>query len=337
MTLRRCYIPGPLLLVALVMGCDRTDPLQPAIQAATAAGSGATLSPPSGINAVAVSESDIDVSWQDNSTGETGFEVYRSISGPSGTFTLRASTGAGVTGSGDLGLTPSTQYCYKVRAFKIAGRKTSYSAFSGTACATTPAPPPPPGPPSAPSAVNAALVLDQSIAVSWADNSSNEEGFRVERSTDGGTSWVTTGTSAVDNTDLVDYAFPTEQQVCYRVLAFNGMDDSPPSNTACTARPAAPDPLSATVVDPETIDLTWADNSSFEDGYGVWGTLCYDFFGPIAVLPANATSLRLTTEDLEALLGPGSGWVFYVRALKDVQGYSGPSNQLVVDPLGQCP
>jgi len=139
MTLRRCYMPGPLLLVALVIGCDRTDPLEPAIQATSTAGSGSTLSAPSGTSALAVSESRIDVTWLDNSTDETGFELHRSTASASGAFALLTATAAGVTGYSNVGLTASTEYCYKVRAFRKTGRKTSYSAFSATACATTPA------------------------------------------------------------------------------------------------------------------------------------------------------------------------------------------------------
>ena len=102
---------------------------------------------PSNTNAVAVSDSRIDVYWQDNSRNETGFEVHRSADGSDGAFTLVATTTADVTARGDTGLNPSTQYCYKVRAFKTPGSRTSYSEFSITACATTLAPPLPPLPP----------------------------------------------------------------------------------------------------------------------------------------------------------------------------------------------
>jgi TolB protein len=88
-----------------------------------------------------VSASAIAVSWQDNSTNETGFEVYRSTTGPSGAFALLASTAANVTAYSDGGLSGSSQYCYEVRAVRTRGGKTSYSAFSSAACATTLPPP----------------------------------------------------------------------------------------------------------------------------------------------------------------------------------------------------
>src|SRR3989442_5479899 len=76
------------------------------------------LNAPSSLNAVAVSDSQVNVSWQDNSPNETGFEIHRSTSGPNGTFSLIGTTAAGVTSRADTVLTASTQYCYKVSAFK---------------------------------------------------------------------------------------------------------------------------------------------------------------------------------------------------------------------------
>ena len=126
----------PLLVLSLLIGCDPSPvgPPTPIFRAAEA---------PAGTNAVAVSESRIDVGWQDNSSTETGFEVHRSTAGASGAFALVASTGAGATTYSDVNLTPATQYCYKVRAFQTTGRNTGDSQFSGTACATTATPPQP--------------------------------------------------------------------------------------------------------------------------------------------------------------------------------------------------
>src|SRR5260370_16470941 len=87
MTLPRFGFAYPALLLWFVFsGCDHKQPMAPPVEAASTAGSGSTPSAPSNTNAVAVSESRIDVSWQDNSSNETGFEVYLSATGPSGSF-----------------------------------------------------------------------------------------------------------------------------------------------------------------------------------------------------------------------------------------------------------
>src|SRR2546428_419043 len=121
-----------LMIVALVSGTTIT---------ASAAAQPPAPNPPSNTKAVAVSDSRSDVSWQDNSPNETGFEVYRSTNGPNGAFTLIATTTASVTSRADTGLNSSTQYCYEVRAFITANSVTSYSGFSNATCSTTLPPP----------------------------------------------------------------------------------------------------------------------------------------------------------------------------------------------------
>jgi hypothetical protein len=103
------------------------------------------IAAPSDTTALSISESRVDVSWRDNSSKEDGFELFRSASGANGLFSLVGKTGAGATTLGDLGLNPSTQYCYKVRAVGRVGNRTRHSEFSSPACATTAAPPVQPG------------------------------------------------------------------------------------------------------------------------------------------------------------------------------------------------
>lgn len=112
MGLRRASLGCPMVLLLSLIACDRRQPFEPAIHAA-ATGAGAALKAPSNTKAVPVSESRIDVSWTDNSTNETGFEVHRSVSGPAGTFTLRVTTDANISSYGDAGLNAATPYCYR--------------------------------------------------------------------------------------------------------------------------------------------------------------------------------------------------------------------------------
>ena len=75
----------------------------------------------------------LQVTWTDNSTNEDGFAIERST-GTTGTFAQVAATGASVTAYTDSGLSDTTTYCYRARAFNAAG----YSGYSNVACATTP-------------------------------------------------------------------------------------------------------------------------------------------------------------------------------------------------------
>src|ERR1051325_2269252 len=218
MWLRRYHLAWPVLALSLI-ACERTQPVEPVFEASATAGSGAGVKAPSNIGAIAGSFSQISLSWQDNSSNEDGFEVQRATPWPSSPYTLRDNLPTNTIAFGDTGLTASTQYCYRVRAYQTKGRQTDFSAFSAAVCVTTQAPPPPPTP-SAPSNVSAALVPGITVRVQWADNSSNEIGFRLERSADQVT-WATVATigpSSDASVSFIDDTWSIEQQACYRVF-----------------------------------------------------------------------------------------------------------------------
>ena len=288
MSLRHYHLAWPVLALSFT-ACERTQPLEPVLQASNTGATGPTVNAPSNVGAAAADTARINLSWQDNAGNESGFEVHRATPWPSSAFTLRAKLPTNTIAFSDTGLTNSTQYCYKVRAFQTKGFKTYFSAFSAIACVATAAPPPPPQP-RAPSGVSAALVPGITVRVQWADNSTNEDAFRVERSADQVT-WATVATlgpSSDTSVSFTDDTWTIEQQACYRVFAFNAAGDSPAA-AACTAPLLGP--TSLTLIDG---GLAWIDNSSIEDGYEVWVR-----FGPycsvqpvalLAVLPADATS-----------------------------------------------
>jgi hypothetical protein len=92
---------------------------------------------PSDLSAVAVSSSQINLAWLDNSSNETGFKVERKT-GAAGTWAVAATAGANATSLSDTGLTSGTTYYYRVQA--TSGGE--YSSYSNEASATTPAEPP---------------------------------------------------------------------------------------------------------------------------------------------------------------------------------------------------
>lgn len=86
----------------------------------------------------------------------------------------------------------------------------------------------------APAAPGNLVAVEQSgeVRLNWQDNSSDETGFRVERSEDGGASWTETGNLSADATTYVDAAVTAGQSYRYRVIAFNAAGDSSASNEA---------------------------------------------------------------------------------------------------------
>jgi peptidyl-Asp metalloendopeptidase len=89
----------------------------------------AQLAAPSSLTATPNGTKRIDLSWNDNSTGETGFRIERSTNNSK--FSQVATVGAGVTAYSNTGLRRGKTYYYRVRA----NGSVVNSAYSNTASA----------------------------------------------------------------------------------------------------------------------------------------------------------------------------------------------------------
>jgi hypothetical protein len=97
-------------------------------------GAGTTTTVPSSPTSLVttpVSSSGISLSWKDNSSDETGFEIYRSETPGSG-FTLINTAGTNISAYTDGGLAASSIHYYKVRAANQAGFSGYTSEVPGT-------------------------------------------------------------------------------------------------------------------------------------------------------------------------------------------------------------
>jgi hypothetical protein len=90
------------------------------------------LEAPTGLGADAVSSSQINLTWTDNSDNESGFKIERR-KGTSTSWSVIKTVGANVTAFANTGLSSATQYHYRVRAYNASG----FSAYTDVADATT--------------------------------------------------------------------------------------------------------------------------------------------------------------------------------------------------------
>ncbi|CAM1368060.1 conserved exported protein of unknown function [Tenacibaculum soleae] len=87
-----------------------------------------------------------------------------------------------------------------------------------------------PTPVNAPSNLTSTANSSSEIALSWSDNSSNEDGFSIERMTSGG-SFSVIATTAANTTSYSNTNLTASTAYSYRVRAFSGNTNSSYSNT----------------------------------------------------------------------------------------------------------
>lgn len=229
---------------------------------------------PSNLTAKAISNTQVNLTWKDNSDGEDSFAIQRCSGSCSHSSSGWAQIGevlADETTFSDTNTVALTTYSYRVFAKNPSG----VSPPSNVATVTTLKAPLP-----KPTGLTATAKGSHKIELRWTDNATNETGFRIEyKDVDGvfqtldhrGPRSGTGTTFYVDTQSL-----PANHQRCYRVRAVIGMVEvSDPSNQACatTLSPEAPNGaptnLTAVGVFDRRVDLRWTDNADNEDKFRV--------------------------------------------------------------------
>ncbi len=208
------------------------------------------------------------VTWTDVAN-ETYYEL---VSAPTATdqFTQDTDCGCGLDSSSHDhgGLGEGDTICFKLRACNAIG----CSAFVGPRCTTRS--------PTAPSSVTAYTFEGSGQTLTFLDNSTNEDGFAIDRTSDGvnwtryewwSTSATQSGTGSLSITFLLG-----SQDWCFRVASFKQVPGSGTLSLSAWADgvsvcvPRAPSTLRAySTTTKSTLSLRWFDLSSLEENYGI--------------------------------------------------------------------
>ena len=189
--------------------------------------------------------------------------------------------------------------------------------FSVTAFAAKPLP-------AAPSNLTATPVSSSRINLTWKDNSSNETGFYIQRTTNGFASYTEVSLGA-NVSNYSDTGLAPATTYSYRVRARNSTGYSAYSNTNSAATlalllpPATPSNLSGVGVSSSQIDLTWQDNASNEVQFSLDRSTNAFASSVQITLASNVTSYP------DISLASGTTYSYRIRSWNSA-GYSGYSN-----------
>jgi hypothetical protein len=144
-----------------------------------------------------------------------------------------------------------------------------------------------PGTIAAPSNLTAETLSDVQINLAWADNSTNESGFRIERCLGSSCQLFTTGANV---RSYVSTGLAANTTYCHRVQAYVNALNSAYSNSVCrTTGPVPPTTLTANRLLATEANLFWVETSTNESGFRLercTGNACTNFV-QITLLPAN--------------------------------------------------
>jgi hypothetical protein len=110
--------------------------------------------------------------------------------------------------------------------------RATISSMSGTASVTVATIP------AAPSNLTATVVSGTQVNLAWVDNSSNETGLTIQRSSNGGSSWTQIATVGQSITAYSDNTVSKRKTYQYRVAAYNATGTSAWSNVITATTPS---------------------------------------------------------------------------------------------------
>jgi hypothetical protein len=124
---------------------------------------------PTALVATTINNGRIDITWTDNATNETGYQLERCTGAACDTFAgIGGTLPAGTVSYTDLTVAFNTTYRYQVRAVN----NVVPSDYSNIGTANT-------IPPATPTALTATVMGATRIDLAWTDNANNETGFRI--------------------------------------------------------------------------------------------------------------------------------------------------------------
>ena len=241
-----------------------------------------------------LSDVELKLSWRDNSIGEEGFKIDRKV-GANDLTDCYGATEADITEWNDNAPVFGEVNYYRIYAYL--GEKKSSSIEGNIENIIQ-----------APTNISSEAVNDQTISLSWNDNCTFEEGFKIERKENGG-NFIELVILGKNVTSYNDKGLIYGKTYVYRVFAFTDLNNSDYS-VEISAETIFPEPsnLTAIPISDSDVKLDWRDNCTFESGFQIERKTGTGSFQQIAEVSANVKTY--TDENLIY----GETYIYRVKA-----------------------
>lgn len=277
---------------------------------------------PTAVAATVVSNTSVTLTWTDASVSETGFVLQQSLNG--GAFTQIGATVPTLNAAGTaqvytqaLTTTAGASYVFRVAAVGALGN----SAWSTTPTVVSLIPP------AAPTALSVTAAV-ATATLRWTDNASNETGFGVEVSLNGGaftqvaTVPATTGTGGAAS---YVYTATVTGSYTFRVRALGAANSASAYVTSAATTltaptisnvPATPINLATAITSATQATLSWTDNSVNETSFRVERSVNGAAFTTLLNLTSTGANITGTGSVLSTpvTIALGSTYVYRVTA-----------------------
>lgn len=273
---------------------------------------------PQALNSLAVSPSQINLSWSASSNNPERYRIFR-FNGSS--FSQIDSANAPSISYSDTGLYPNTEYTYKIMAVNVWGLSDTSNESTDTTFTS---------PPKAPTLLAAVTLSYDKIRLTWTASPWSPASYRIFRKN--GLNFVQIDSVDADSTAYTDSGLILLTTYEYKVFAVNQWGMSAASEIAQTETfgvpPNAPAQLKATAVSSSGINLTWTASSNNPERYRIF-RFNGSSFSQIDSVNAPDTTYANTG------LTPLNYYVFKVNSFNQwgVSAFSIASGDTTVDPV----
>ncbi len=205
-----------------------------------------------------ISSTEVLLVWDDSASTEENYEVWRKDGG-SGVYRVIRTLPKNSTNYRDVSLSQFVTYYYKVCAVNGKGRSPFSNEVNSGGAGGSP-----------PTNLTAQALGATIVQLDWTDNSSAENGFKVQRRTLDTDPWNTIAILPPNSEEYIDQGLTQMTTYHYRVGAFTSNSEAYSSEVVVTTKnvdiPGPSNLVANFDVAQNAVKVTWSDNTNLENG-----------------------------------------------------------------------